>query len=625
MKNTLLNHLINRVLGVLMGLFLMVGMSNSTFAQFSIWNNPGSTGSYSDVAGWNGGSVVNAVPNGIEAYIFNGGVTVSTGDNFTPSQLIMGWENGNNGSLTQSGGNVTTASWTRVGYAGTQTYNQSGGTFSASDLMVGWRNGAALGTGFINQSGGNFETRNIAYVGLQGGTGTLNVDGGVNTSSRMIVGWLGGGNGTINLTGGNMSVYETSFVGFDGGTGTLNISGGTYTATGTPSVYGTDNLGSFRIADFGVNSGTVNLSGTGVVNAARYTAVGGWGNGTLNITGGTWNQASGGIVVGDHADANWTGRGDVNQSGGTVNADAILLQQGTYNLNGGTLVTDAVADTSSGATGVFNINGGTLRARVNHADFITADTVEIKSGGATIDTTDKEVWVTKGMVGAGGLTKTGAGLLRLTGANTFSGTTAVSQGTLTVDGSLAGGVSVASGSLLKGSGTIGGASTVNGILAAGNSPGQIIFSSDLSLGSGSNLVWELFGNTSTDTAQFDRISVGGNLLAASGAGITLDFGTTAAGSTVDWANSFWDSAQSWTFLTVAGSTSGSSNLTLLNTGFLDAAGNSLSAARSGASFSLSQSGNNLVVNYVPEPSIGSLLLMGLGSLALLRARRSARV
>ena len=113
----------------------------------------------------------------------------------------------------------------------------------------------------VNQTGGNFETRNIAYVGLQGGTGTLNVEGGVNTSTRMIVGWQGGGNGTINLTGGNMSVYETSFVGFDGGTGTLNISGGTYTATGTPSVYGADNFGSFRIADFGVNSGTVNLTG----------------------------------------------------------------------------------------------------------------------------------------------------------------------------------------------------------------------------------------------------------------------------------------------------------------------------------------------------------------------------
>ncbi|NBR71902.1 MAG: PEP-CTERM sorting domain-containing protein [Proteobacteria bacterium] len=264
---------------------------------------------------------------------------------------------------------------------------------------------------------------------------------------------------------------------------------------------------------------------------------------------------------------------------------------------------------------------------MNHADFITADTVEIKSGGATIDTTDKEVWVTKGMVGAGSLTKTGSGILKLDGANTFAGNTAVNQGTLTVNGSLAGGVSVASGSLLKGSGTIGGASTVNGTLAAGNSPGQMTFSSDLSLGSGSNIVWELFGNTSSDATQFDRISVGGNLLATSGAGITLDFGNLAGGSTVDWSDSFWSSAQSWTFLMVAGSTTGFDNLSLLNSTFLDAAGNSLATARSGSSFSLSQSGNSIMVSYaaVPEPGTGSLLLMGLASLTLLRMRRSARI
>ncbi|NDF17315.1 MAG: PEP-CTERM sorting domain-containing protein [Verrucomicrobia bacterium] len=366
-----------------------------------------------------------------------------------------------------------------------------------------------------------------------------------------------------------------------------------------------ENFGSFRIADFGNNSGTVNLSGTGVVNAANYTAVGGWGNGTLNITGGTWNQLSEEILVGDAADPNWTGRGEVNQSGGTVNATEIVLQKGTYNLNGGLVLASGVLDTAANATGVFNFNGGTLRARENNANFIAADTVE-----------------TKGMVGAGSLTKTGSGVLKLDGSNTFAGDTAVNQGTLTVNGSLAGGVSVASGSLLKGSGTIGGASTVNGTLAAGNSPGLMTFSSDLSLGTGSNLVWELFGNTSSDTAQYDRISVGGNLLAASGAGITLDFGTAAAGSTVDWANTFWDSAQSWTFLTVAGSTTGFSDLSLLNSTFLDASGNSLAAARAGASFSLAQSGNNIMVSYVPEPGSASLLLFGLASLAL--ARASAR-
>ena len=556
-------------------LALLVFPGVSLAAPFGLWINPNSTYSYSDSSKWTpiDGSLPGGIPGpGNDAYIFDGTLQVAGGGNFNPQQLIMGWENWHVGEFSQTGGNTRTEYWTRVGIAGNQVFNQSGGTYSAADLAVGWINPAtsSVGTGTMNLSGGTFESRAATFIGLEGATGTVNISG-----------------GTFN-SGGN-------------------------------------SWGSFRIANYGTGTGTLNLSGTGVVNAAQYTAVGGWGNGTLNITGGTWNQATGGIVVGDAADLNWTGSGLVNQSGGTVNADYILLQKGTYNLNGGVVAAFGVADTKAETTGVFNFNGGTLRARDNNADFITADTVEIKSGGATIDTTDKELRVTKGMVGAGSLTKTGSGILKLEGANTFAGNTAVNQGTLTVNGSLAGGVSVASGSLLKGSGTIGGASTVNGTLAAGNSPGLMTFSSDLSLGTGSNLVWELFGNTSTDTAQFDRISVGGNLLAASGAGITLDFGTTAAGSTVDWANSFWDSAQSWTFLTVAGSTSGSSNLSLLNTGFLDAAGNSLSAARSGASFSLSQSGNNLVVNYVPEPSIGSLLLMGLGSLALLRARRSAQI
>ncbi|NCW26505.1 MAG: hypothetical protein EBV84_14275, partial [Betaproteobacteria bacterium] len=232
--------------------------------------------------------------------------------------------------------------------------------------------------------------------------------------------------GTAEISGGILNVAKTTVVGRLG-SGTLNISGGTLNA-------GTDGLGSFRIGDYLGGPGTMTLSGTGEVNAPNYTAVGGWGNGTLNITGGTWNQAAGGIVVGDHPEgAGFTGRGDVNQSGGTVNADAVLLQQGTYNLNGGTLVTDAVADTSSGATGVFNMNGGTLRARVTHADFIQADTVEIKSGGAIIDTVDKEVWINKGMTGAGGLTKKGTGILKLAGVNSYGGSTTVQEGTLRIE------------------------------------------------------------------------------------------------------------------------------------------------------------------------------------------------
>jgi len=525
----------------------------------------GGSNNFNNASRWHLGAVPGVAD---YAYIDAGEVQVGNGSTFTPLEIRMGWGDPSfAGTYTQTGGDTTVSAFTVVGFLGAPTFNLNGGTFSTQDTAVGWG---------------------------------------------------GSGNGTLNINGGTYTSRGASFIGLDG-TATVNVTGGIYNATG-------NTWGAFRIGDYGATANaTFNLGGTGTVNAANYTAVGGVARGTLNISGGTWNQNTGDIVVGDFANSSWTGRGDVNQSGGVVNAPFVVMQQGTYNLNGGTLSVLGVADNSAAGTSAFNFNGGTLQARDNNATFLGANTVEIKTNGGTIDTQDKEVWVDKGMTGAGGLTKTGSGLLKLNGANTFSGTTTVSQGTLTVDGSLAGGVNVASGSLLKGSGTIGGASTVNGTLAAGNSPGQMTFSSDLTLATGSNLVWELFGNTSSDTTLFDRISVGGSLLAESGAGITLDFGSIAAGSGVAWSNSFWDSAQTWTFLTVAGNTTGLSNISLLNSTFLDAAGNSLATARSGASFSLSQSGNNLVVNYVPEPSTGSLLLMGLGSLALLRARRSARV
>ena len=376
------------------------GISFSAPSPAGLWINANSTNSYSDASKWYplGGFEPGGVPGlSNDAYIFEGTVQVADGGNFNPQQLIMGWESFHVGEFLQTGGTTRSESWTKVGIAGNQVFNMSGGNYSAADLAVGWINGGRIGTGAVNLSGGTFESRAATFIGLEGATGTVNISG-----------------GTFN-SGGN-------------------------------------SWGSFRIADYGTGTGTLNLSGTGVVNAAQYTAVGGWGNGTLNITGGTWNQATGGIVVGDAADLNWTGSGLVNQSGGTVNADYILLQKGTYNLNGGVVAASGVADTKAETTGVFNFNGGTLRARDNNADFITADTVEIKSGGATIDTTDKELRVTKGMVGAGSLTKTGSGVLKLDGANTFAGSTAVNQGTLTVNGSLAGGVSVASGSLLKGSG-----------------------------------------------------------------------------------------------------------------------------------------------------------------------------
>jgi autotransporter-associated beta strand protein len=366
--------------------------------------------------------------------------------------------------------------------------------------------------------------------------------------------------------------------------GNVLITGG----NGASTTYGGVIEGTSTSGLIKVGAGTMTLSG-----ANTFTGRTEVNQGTLTLNG----SLAGGVAIGAGAALN------INNASGNAIGDSSAV---TLDGAGATLAFNTTSETvgsiaSSGNNGAINLGGNLLTTGGNNAN---------TTYGGTISGT------------GGRLTKTGSGTMTLSGANTYTGITTVNQGTLTVNGSLAGGVNVSSGSLLKGSGTIAGASTVNGTLSAGNSPGQINFSSDLSLGTGSNLVWELFGNTSSDVSKYDRITVGGSLLASSsGSGITLDFGTAAGGSTVDWSNAFWDTAQTWTFLTVAGTTTGFSNLSLLNTSFLDASGNSLAAARSGASFSITQSGSDVAISYVPEPSTGSLLLMGLASWALVRATR----
>ena len=540
---------------------------------FGLWINANTTNNYSDGSKWVaiGGSLPGGVPGSSnDAYIFDGTLRVEAGGNFNPQQLIMGWENWHVGEYLQTGGNTRTEYWTKVGIAGNQVFNQSGGTFSAADLAVGWTRGANVGTGVMNLSGGTFGSRAATFVGLEGATGTI------------------------------------------------NISGGTYNATG-------NGWGSFRIADYGTGTGTVNLSGTGVVNASQYTAVGGNGNGTLNISGGTWNQATGGIVVGDAADLNWTGRGDVNQSGGTVNSDYVLQQKGTYNLNGGTLSVLGVADTKAERTGVFNFNGGTIQARANNANFIQADTVEIKSGGGTVDTAGNEAWITQGMTGAGGLTKTGTGNLRLKGNNTYSGTTFANQGLTFIDGSITGGLTINNGGAAAGAGSVGALEIASGgVLAPGNFTGTMSATSSIWNGGGS-YSWQVNNFLGSLGSGWDSLNISGGLsIAASSANkfvidiVSLLSDNSALGSAANFndANNY-----SFAIATAAGGISGfDASYFQVNTGGL---ANSFTG-----NWGVAKSGNNINLTYsaasataIPEPASGSLLALGLVSVVWLRLRQ----
>lgn len=113
-------------------------------------------------------------------------------------------------------------------------------------------------------------------------------------------------------------------------------------------------------------------------------------------------------------------------------------------------------------------------------------------GGANTDETFRGVINDKDQAGSHpgktSIVKNGSGDWRLTGANTYSGTTKVEAGTLIVNGSHSGtgAITVNSGATLAGKGTLAGAVTMNGTLMVGDTLATdkgLTFKSTLKLGS----------------------------------------------------------------------------------------------------------------------------------------------
>jgi autotransporter-associated beta strand protein len=232
--------------------------------------------------------------------------------------------------------------------------------------------------------------------------------------------------------------------------------------------------------------------------------------------------------------------------------------------------------------------------------------------------------------GPGSLVKTNGGIQALTGANTFAGGTLVKAGALIVNGmnSTGSGVlTVSAGATLGGFGSVSGATSIAGIHSPGASPGVQTFLSDLTYEDLASVSWELISNTSEASARgadYDGVNVDGNL--TFNGNVALDLSFNSAGSSVDWNDPFWSVSQNWVLYQVALSTTGAINLQLNPVDWLDANGSSFNAVRggSGSTFSVSKSGENIVLSYnvVPEPSTYALLLMtGAGALWWARRRR----
>lgn len=286
-------------------------------------------------------------------------------------------------------------------------------------------------------------------------------------------------------------------------------------------------------------------------------------------------QTQGGAVTGDisilargQASASGTLTVGGSGTGSLVSADTVSFgalaaptagATGTVNLNsGGTLLTrqiSAAANSNNSSYVTINFNGGTLKsADTNNSETWISGanglTVKLLAGGGTFDTngqTGQTVGAVITGTAGGSLTKSGAGTLTLTAANTYNGATNINGGTLALGstGSInntsgvslgTGGtfdVSAKSGSYtvnnLTGAGNVIGSLTVSSQLAIGDSPGTTTFG-NLTLGAASTYIYELTGGSSPGVGIADLGIVSGDLILDSGAMLDLvQLGSFTAG------------------------------------------------------------------------------------------------
>ena len=541
---------------------------------------------------------------------------------------------GSNGIVTNGIAEGTVTS------VGNLTADITGGTVTAGGLLTGTISAGTVGAGSLTSTsvtgGTNAITGAAGITTLDGGTTTV---GGVATIGTMTSGTanLNGATSAITtLNGGTVNLGASTVLTVSGGstagsiTGTggrlVKNTGGTLTLSGTNSYTGltTVNAGALIIGSgSSLNSGnalTLGAGGTATFANAGQT-LGAVSNSNTTANALNFSATSGTVTLASLTGAGATRFGSNGiVTGGIASGSVTSVGNLTANISGGTMTVGGVATIGTMSNGTANLNGSTSAIATLNGGTVNlgASTVLTVSGGSTSGS----------ITGSGGsLIKDTGGTLILTGANSYTGTTTVSNGKLLLNGSNTGGgtVTVALGATLGGTGSTTASVIVDGILSPGASI-ESLKSGAMTFGTGSSFDYEM--NSSVPTG--DLMVVNGLLSAPVGGLVKLNLsdsnaGAAAPGTVLSLIN--YASSLSSGFFSYDGINNLADNATFTlgtNTWRINY-GASLGGA--GTNFSTDYLGGGshfITLTAVPEP--GSTLALGclVASGALLRSRRRIR-
>ncbi len=411
-------------------------------------------------------------------------------------------------------------------YNGTLQLNP-GAILGGSSLNVG----TSSGSGGLHLIGGNLTNGGLNLgTGTLFGTGNVVIDSGTALFTNITFGNVQNG-GSLTVNGGNVSLgavndrRDASVNGAASYNAGLILNGGTATATSVV-VSSSNSGGNLTMSNGLFTIGNAATTGGFQVGAGTSTSRGGF----LSVFGGalTYNGTDGLLV--NNAVA---GAGTVLFNGGVSTLTGITLNKIGSTAGGSILTINGTAAVYLGAIGLvtnagvatatINLNGGVLGASTNWSSL-----VPLTLGGTLFKAADSlgNPWniTLNGVLAGTSLVKSGAGILSLNAANTYTGTTTVSNGTLLVNGSIGNGVVTVTNATLGGVGVIGGATTLqpNAILAAGSKNiGTLHFGGALTLNS---LSTNTFAVTPLGGVSNNVVVAG--LLTPNGSAVTITSGTT---------------------------------------------------------------------------------------------------